>query len=129
MQENIIVIVCGIMGVVFQSMLKIRGLLKDAQVANVNWDWKKDYLKKDAPSIILAFLSVGIWYYIFGEISNRYPAIVDLKRVSFVLMGGVGSYLIQMAFGTAKDRIRKIVDRKTDVADGKITPDELTTKK
>jgi hypothetical protein len=35
-------------------------------------------------------------------------------------MGGVGSYLIQMAFGTAKDRIRKIVDKKTDIADGKI---------
>lgn len=119
MQENIIVIVCGVMGVVFQSMLKIRSLLKDAQVANINWDWKKDYVKKDAPSIILAILSVGIWYYIFGEVAKKYPGIADLKRVSFVLMGGVGSYLIQMAFGTAKDKIRKVVDKKTDIADGK----------
>lgn len=128
MKENIIVIICGVMGVLFQSMLKLRGLLKDAQAANVNFDWKKDYVRKDAPSIIMAFLSVLIWFYIFGEVSAKYSAIIGLKRVSFVLMGGVGSYLIQMAFGTAKDRIRKIVDRKTDVADGKITPDELTTK-
>jgi hypothetical protein len=127
MQENIIVIICGIFGVLFQCLLKIRSLLKDAQVANVTWSWKKDYLYKDAPSIILAFLSVGIWFYIFGEVQNKYAAIADLKRVSFVLMGGVGSYLIQMAFGTAKERIRKIVDRKTDVADGKVTKDELPT--
>lgn len=127
MQENIILILCGILGVVFQSMLKIRSLLKDAQVANVNFSWKKDYVWKDAPSIILSFLSVLIWYYIFGEVSKKYPAITDLRRVSFVLMGGVGSYLIQMAFGTAKDRIRKIVDRKTDVADGKVEKDTLPT--
>lgn len=119
MQENIIVIMCGVFGVAFQCLLKIRSLLKDAQVANVNWDWKKDYLKKDAPSIILAFLSVFIWYYIFGEVAKKYTGIADFKRVSFVLMGGVGSYIIQMAFGTAKDRIRKIVDKKTDIADGK----------
>lgn len=119
MQENIIVVMCGVFGVAFQCLLKIRSLLKDAQVANVNWDWKKDYLKKDAPSIILAFLSVFIWYYIFGEVAKKYTGIADFKRVSFVLMGGVGSYIIQMAFGTAKDRIRKIVDKKTDIADGK----------
>jgi hypothetical protein len=128
MQENLIVIACGVMGVLFQSLLKLRSLLKDAQVANVNFNWKKDYVYKDGPSIIMAFLSVFIWYYIFGEVSAKYNAIIGLKRVSFVLMGGVGSYLIQMAFGTAKERIRKIVDRKTDQADGKVTPDELTTK-
>lgn len=119
MQENLIVILCGIAGVFFQSLLKIRSLLKDAQVANINWSWKKDYLYKDYPSIILAVTSVLIWYYIFGEVARKYPAITDLKRVSFVLMGGVGSYLIQMAFGTAKDKIRKVVDKKTDIADGK----------
>lgn len=122
MQENLIVIACGILGVVFQSMLKVRSLLKDAQVANINWSWKKDYVYKDFPSIALALISVLIWYYIFGEVAKKYTGIADFKRVSFVLMGGVGSYLIQMAFGTAKDKIRKIVDKKTDIADGKEKP-------
>lgn len=120
MKENLIVILCGVFGVLFQCLLKVRSLLKDAQVANMNFSWKKDYAIKDAPSIALAFLSIGIWYYIFGEVANKYPGIADFKRVSFVLMGGVGSYLIQMAFGTAKDRIRKVVDRKTDIADDKL---------
>lgn len=117
MSENIIVIVCGIFGVLFQSLLKIRSLLKDAQVGNIDFNWKKDYVYKDAPSIALAFLSVGIWYFIFGEVSAKYEMIINMKRISFVLMGGVGSYLIQLAFGTAKDRIRKIVDKKTNELD------------
>jgi len=123
MQENIIVILCGVFGVLFQSLLKVRGLLKDAQVANINFSWKKDYVYKDFPSIALSVLSVFIWYYIFGEVAKKYNGITDFKRVSFVLMGGVGSYLIQMAFGTAKDRIRKVIDKKTDIADGKTDKD------
>lgn len=122
MQENLILISCGLLGVVFQSMLKVRGLLKDAQVANITWSWKKDYLIKDAPSIILALLSVLIWYYTYGEVGRKYPGLIDFKRISFVVMGGVGSFAIQYVFGTAKDRIRKIVDKKTDIADGKEKP-------
>lgn len=114
MQDNIIVIVCGISGVVFSCLLTLKGLLKDAQAANVEFRWKRDYVKKDSPSILMAFLSVGIWYYIFGEVAAKYPGIADFKRMSFVLMGGVGSHLIQMAFGTAKERIRKIIDKKTN---------------
>jgi hypothetical protein len=53
MQENIILIVCGVFGVFFQSLLKIRSLLKDAQVANVDFRWKRDYVIKDAPSILM----------------------------------------------------------------------------
>lgn len=128
MKEDFVVIVCGICGVLFQCMMHLHGLLKDAQVANLNFSWKKDYVVKDSPSIIMAFLSVMIWYFIFGEVVKRYPNIEGFKRTSFVLMGGVGSWLVQYAFGTAKDRIRKIVDRKTDVADGRISPDELSSK-
>lgn len=114
MQANIIVIICGILGVLFSCLLTLKGLLKDAQVANVDFNWKKDYVKKDSPSILLSFLAVGIWYYIFGEVAAKYPGIADFKRVSFVLMGGVGSHFIQMAFGTAKARIRRMIDKKTN---------------
>lgn len=114
MKEDIIVIACGIFGVMFQCLLKLRGLLKDAVAANVNFNAWKDYWKRDAVSIGLAFLSVAIWFYIFGEVSKKYTGIADLKRVTFVLMGGVGSYLIQMTFGTAKEKIRAIIDKKTN---------------
>lgn len=114
MQENIIVIACGIFGVLFQCLLKLRSLLKDAQVANVNFNAWKDYWKRDAVSIILAFIPVIIWYMVFAEVSAKYESLVALKRVSFVLIGGVGSYALQLIFGTAKDKIRSVIDKKTN---------------
>lgn len=114
MQENLIVIICGISGVLFQCLLKLRSLLKDAQAANVNFNAWKDYWKHDAVSIILAFIPVVIWYMVFAEVSAKYEALVNLKRVSFVLIGGVGSYALQLIFGTAKDKIRSIIDKKTN---------------
>lgn len=121
--ENIWLIVCGIAGVLFHSLLKLNNLKKDAGVANVAFNWKKDYLQKDSVAITMAFLSVGIWYLCFGEVANKYPALDGFRRVSFVAMGMLGSYVIQLLMGKAQSQIRKIVDKKTDLADGK---DEAT---
>lgn len=120
MLQDFISILCGILGVVAQCLILLRGLLRDAQIANMDFNWKKDYVKRDAPSILSSFVSVAIWYFIFSEVAHKYPQIEGFKRISFVLMGGVGSWVIQAAFGTAKDRIRKIIDKKTDIADGKV---------
>jgi hypothetical protein len=120
MSNDLLLILCGIAGVVFHSLLKLKGLLEDARVANMNFDWKKDYVIKDAVSIIMAVLSVGVWYLVFEEVSNKYPGIVGFKRVSFFTMGALGSYVIQLALSKAKNMIRKTVDKKTDIADGKV---------
>jgi hypothetical protein len=120
MWQDILDILCGVLGVIAQSLILLRGLLRDAQIANIDFNWKKDYVRKDSPSILLAFVSVLIWFLIFGEVAHKYPNLEGFRRVSFVLMGGVGSWLVQAVFGTAKDRIRKIMDRKTDIADGKV---------
>lgn len=123
--ENFWLILCGIAGVLFHSLLKLNNLRKDATVANLAFNWKKDYLKKDSVSIIMSFLSVGIWYMVFGEVANKYPALDGFRRVSFIAMGAIGSYIIQLLMGKAQSQIRNIVDKKTDVADGKIPADNL----
>lgn len=123
--ENFYLILCGIAGVVFHCLLKLNNLRKDALVANVSFQWKRDYLRKDGISIIMAFLSVGIWYLVFGEVANKYPALVGFRRVSFIAMGAIGSYVIQLLLGKAQAQIRKVVDVKTDAADGKQGPDIL----
>ncbi len=119
MNEQIILILCGIAGVLFHSAAKLQGLLKDARVANVNFDWKKDYVIKDAPSIVMSFVSVFIWFLIFGEVTAKYPSLVGFTRTSFVIMGAIGSYVIQLGLGKAKNSIRNVVDKKTDIADKK----------
>lgn len=120
MSEQFVLIICGIFGVLFHCFLKLQGLLEDARVANVSFNWKRDYVYRDAPSIALSFLSVGIWFLIFGEVAAKYPQLVGFTRVSFVVMGSIGSYLIQLGLGKAKNTIRGIVDKKTDIADGKV---------
>jgi hypothetical protein len=116
--ENFVLIICGISGVIFHSLLKLNGLKKDATVGNIEFNWRKDYVKKDSVAIVMSFLSVGIWFLVFGEVSNKYPALDGFRRVSFVAMGAIGSYALQLLLGKAKSQIRHIVDKKTNELDG-----------
>lgn len=116
----ITLILAGVAGVLFHCLLKLNHLLNAARVANMNFRAWKDYWKKDAVSIFLSFLSVGIWYLIFGEVSAKYPALQGYTITSFVVMGAMGSYLIQLGLSTAQKRINDVVDHKTNIADNKI---------
>lgn len=115
--DELVYILCGIAGVLFHCILKVKSLLTDAQKANMNFNWYRDYVYKDFPSIALSVLSVGIWYLIFHEVANKYQGIQDFARVSFVTMGAIGSYLIQFGLSKAKRQIRKVVDEKTNELD------------
>lgn len=117
-------ILAGAAGVLFHSIAKAYSLQKDSQTANVRFSIWKDYIVKDFLSILLSFMSVAIWYLIFGEWVNRYPTLEGFALTSFVTMGGIGSYVIQLAMSRAKKKIRGIVDAKTNIADGMSTFDE-----
>lgn len=119
MSNDLIYIVCGLAGVVFHSLLKLNSLLTDARKANMDFNWYKDYVYKDFVSISMALLSVGIWYLVFHEIADKYHGIQDFARVSYVTMGALGSYVIQLFMSRAKKQIRKVIDEKTNIADGK----------
>jgi hypothetical protein len=112
-------ILAGLSGVLFHCLLKLNSLLQDARVANVDFRPVRDYWKKDVVSILISFLSVGIWYLVFGEVGNKYKGLQDFKITSFVVMGMIGSYIIQLIMSKAKKRIRTIVDEKTNIADNK----------
>lgn len=114
MNNNLILIICGFMGVVLQCLFKCNSLLTDARAGNIAFHWKKDYLQRDAIPIMASVLSVGVWFMIFGEAAARSPWIAGWIRTSFVFAGGVGSFAIQYVFGSAKKLIRNAVDRKTD---------------
>lgn len=117
--DQFYLILCGLAGVLFHCTLKLKSLLTDAQKANMNFNWYRDYVYKDFPSILLSLLSVMIWHFIFSEVADKYKAIEDFARVSFVTMGAIGSYLIQFGLSKAKKQIRDTIDKKTDIADGK----------
>lgn len=118
MNENILLIICGLAGVLFHCLLKLQGLLTDARVANIKFNAIQDYWIRDAISISLSLLSVGIWYLVYKEVANKYEVVSGWTRISFVGMGLLGSYIIQLIASRAKKRIRQVVDAKTNAIDG-----------
>jgi hypothetical protein len=115
----LILMLAGLAGVLFHCLLKLNSLLQDARVGNVDFRPVRDYWIKDAVSILLSFLSVGIWYLVFGEVGNKYKGLQEFKVTSFVVMGMIGSYIIQLVMSKAKKQIRSVIDKKTDIADNK----------
>lgn len=122
MNESFILITLGLVGVLFHCLGKMKTLYDSATSANLKFNWWEMYVKKDLIAIIMSFLSVLIWYLCFGEVGKKYPIVSDLKRVSFLMAGMVGSYIIQLVADwvykySARRIIQKFVDVKTNVSD------------
>lgn len=118
----LIPILTGIAGVLFHCLLKLNTLLKNARAANINFSALNDYWKRDVIGISLSFLSVGVWYLIFGEIGTKYPALIGFRITSFFVMGAMGSYVLQLLLNTAQKKINAVVDTKSNEADGTSAP-------
>lgn len=119
MEFNLTFILAGFGGFLFYSLAKLNSLSKDAQVANMPFNWYDNYVKKDFFGILASFLSIFIWQLMFAEIAAKYPKIEAFAITSFVVMGAIGSWALQLLLGKAKKEIRRVVDYKTDKADGK----------
>lgn len=114
MNETLILLLIGFLGVVIHSLMKAQSLQTDAEKANVEFDFKDTYLKKDYLGIIISFLQVLLWLLIVPEVSQKYVWLQNWIRVSFAAVSFLGSYLIQMALSKAKKYIRTEVDIKTN---------------
>lgn len=128
MTNDFILILCGLAGVLFHCLLKLQGLLTDARVANVEFKPIRDYWIRDAVGICLSLLSVGIWHLVFHEVQSKYAPITGWTKTSFVGMGLLGSYVIQLVSSSAKRRLRQIVDKKTNDLEGPGTKTPLKDK-
>lgn len=103
---------CSFFGFLFHSCLKYKSLRDQAIAAKLTFTFK-NYLSTDAASIIASFASIFIWLFCFGEIVAKYPALAGFTKVSFVIMGAMGSYLVQLAFSTAQKRITNVISDST----------------
>ena len=114
--SQLILLLCGVLGVLAHCLIKANSLQTDATKANMDFKFT-DYIKKDYLGIALSFVSVIIWLLLFEEVALKYPGISNFVRASFVAMGLVGSYLIQTMLSKAKQQIRSKVDKATDELD------------
>jgi len=117
--EYLIYLLCGLLGVIAHCFCKAKDIIEYAEKANIKFS-VSEYFKKDLFSVGMSILSVLIWLLIFGEVGAKYPKIIDFIRCTFILMGFLGSYIIQKFFSKGKSYISDIIDKKTNIADGKI---------
>ena len=111
--------VAGLLGIIFHIVaIKIPSMKKRAKVANEPFDFRT-YLKDDATAIAASVVTVLIVLVALDEVLNFKPSIQPYLKASFVFIGYTGSSILIAALGTAQSKIDKIVDRKTDKADGK----------
>jgi hypothetical protein len=118
MNESFVLIALSLLGMLTHSLMKMGSLKKDYEVANKAFDWRRDYLYRDYIGISISLISSVAWFFLFGEAAAKFTALEGFTRTSFFIMGGMGSYVTQLAFGASKKYIRKVVDYKTNKADG-----------
>lgn len=112
-------LIAGLLGILFHLFaIKIPSMKTKAKVANEKFDLAC-YLKDDLAAIISSLLTVLITLVILDEVVKVRPAIQPYLKFGFVFVGYTGSSILIAVLGTAQKKIDKIVDTKTDKADGK----------
>lgn len=120
--EYLIFFCCGMVGLLAAALALAKDLQTDARIANLHFTFG-EYVEREGLGLAISFVAVLGWMLVFPEAARAQPKIVGWLRLSFIVVGGTGTWAFQMLFGTTKKWIRAIVDRKTDIADGKIKPE------
>lgn len=111
----------GTLGVIFQiCVIKIPKLQAQSKVANHAFSYKQ-YFKDDLAAIIGSFVSVFIMIVCIDELLQVKPELSKYIKWLFVFVGFTGSSIIQAVLSVTSNKIMKIIDVKTNIADG-VTP-------
>lgn len=109
-------IACLIGNVIHLAFL-LSSRAKDARAANEPFSFLQ-LISIEKYGLIFDFVgSVGL-VFAADEIVDS-PWIMGKIKLGFILIGIGGSYVVMQFFGQSKKIIRKVVDKKTDIADNK----------
>lgn len=112
--NQLILLLIGHLCIFIHCLFKLQGLLEDARAANINFNAYKDYWRRDFVPIMASVCVVWLWYLVYPELAQKYPAYSWGVRCSFIIFGFVGSYGLQYALGKSKKLIRTQIDHKTN---------------
>ena len=113
----------ALLGLLFVTLNKMQSCKKDFKVANQEFVASKFFkdeligILMSLTFIVLMAITVKEWIHVDARVENYVTVI-------FALGGAIGSYAFLVFLGGSKRYIRQIVDKKTDIADGKIKPDQ-----
>ena len=110
-------LLCGLLGILFVVLSKMSALKKDFEVANQTFVTSK-FFEKELVAILTSVVTVIIFAFVLPEVLNFKPILSNWVRGLFVVSGAVGSWAFSLFLGGTKKYIRKVVDLKTNIADG-----------
>lgn len=112
----------GVLGILFHIfVVKLPSLKKRAKAANLEFTLK-DYLQDDWIALGASLLALFIALMCIDEVVKYKPIVADFVKWLFVFVGYTGSSTLQALLSKTDTAINAVVDKKTDVADGKISP-------
>ena len=109
-------LICGLLGNLFVLLKDMRDVKRIAERANTPFSAKK-YFEKELIGIIMGLIPILLYVFLFEEITGKYGEIGTLERTSFTLVGGIGSWLLQLAFGNSKKWALSKIGGKADEQD------------
>lgn len=113
-------ILLGTCGIIFQTCIKIKGLIDLSKTSNHIFSFK-EYIKSDWITILSSMITVGIAIMTLDEWLPLNAMISSHIKIFFVFLGYTGSSIIQFAFSFYNRKLMAIIDIKTNIAD-KISP-------
>lgn len=110
-------IFAALLGLLFVTLNKMQSCKTDFKVANEEFVIKK-FFKDELIAILTSLTFIVLMAITVKEWINVNPIVEDYVTVIFALGGAIGSYAFLVFLGGSKKYIRKIIDKKTNIADG-----------
>jgi arginine exporter protein ArgO len=111
-------LLAGLLGLLFVTIAKASSMKKDFEVANERFVLKK-FLENELYAISMSVVTILLMAITINEWVLISPKVSDYVTIIFALGGAIGSWAFLLFLGKSKKYIRKIVDEKTNIADGK----------
>lgn len=108
----------GLLGLLFVTLAKASSMKKDFEVANQTFVFKK-FIKDELIAISMSFIVILLMAITIKEWVKVSPKVSDYVTIIFAMGGAIGSWAFLLFLGKSKRYIRKIIDEKTNMADGK----------
>lgn len=113
MHNMIIYLICGTLGVLLHSLIKMQAMKKKADAINMKFVPTK-YFEDDWIGITISFVSFVMIAFFLPDITKQYPKVADFSRILFGFSGYIGSTIIQGIFGRTAQKISDLAEIKND---------------
>lgn len=116
-------LLAGLLGLLFTTLAKMQGVKKLFKVANEQFSVKKFFFDEwigiamSIVVILLMAITIKEWQGVNQQVD-------DHVTIIFALGGAIGSWAFLLFLGNSRKYIRKVIDVKTNIADGLPPPDQ-----